>query len=98
YLLANWHTGNPQLFAIAIIALHQHSDGVAAVFRTKLAGSSSNPALEFVAHHSCPAAGAAFLHRAAVCRVERLEHVLRLNLETVNVIQPSVPGFGDHGK
>src|SRR5437763_631559 len=30
-LFANWHACDPQLFSVAVIALHQHAHGVSAV-------------------------------------------------------------------
>jgi hypothetical protein len=57
---------------------------------------SSDPAFEFIADHSRAAANIAFLHWTAAGGIERMKSVFGLHMESVNVIEPSVPGFSNH--
>ena len=50
--------------AHSVVALHQDSDRVAAVFGVEHAGRCPDPAFEFVADHASAAAYAAFFDRA----------------------------------
>ncbi len=87
-----------QLVALSVVALHQHADGVSARFRIEHAGRSSDPSLEFVADHARSTAHVAFLDRAAVRGIEGVENMLGFHVESVDVVEIAVPGFGHHGQ
>ena len=63
-------------------------------FALELARSGARAALELVADHARAAADAAFLHRAALGAVERVESVLVLHVEAVHVVEVAVVGLG----
>ena len=45
-------------------------------------------------HHSRPSTHVAFFHRASVSAIQGVKRVFRFDVESVHVIQISVPGFG----
>ena len=96
--LADRDAGDAQLVAPSVVALHEHAYRVAACFRVEHARGGSDSSLEFVADHAGSAADVAFFDRAAVRGIERLEDVLGLDVESVDVVEIAVPGFGDHGQ
>ena len=95
---ADGNAGDAQLIAASVVALHQHADGVAAGFRIEHAGGGADSAFEFVADHAGAAADVAFFHGAAVGSIEGVEGVLGLDVESIDVVQIAVPGFGDDGQ
>src|SRR5271169_3180215 len=87
--------GNAQLSALSVIALHEHSDRVAAEFGGKDARRGADAAFEFVANHSRAAANIAFFDSTAMGSIEGVESMFGLHVETVHVVQVIVGGFGD---
>ena len=87
-----------QLISLSVVALHEHADGVPARFRIEHAGGSSDSSLEFVADHAGAAADIAFFDWAAMRGIESVESVFRLHVESVDVVEIAVPGFGDDGQ
>ena len=96
-LAPHWNAGNAQLIALAVIALHQHSHRVAAIFCGEDARGGADAALEFVADHAGAAADIAFLDCTAVRAVDGVKYVLRLDVEAIGVVEISVPGLRDDG-
>src|SRR5262249_17001188 len=90
------NAGDAQVGAQAVVALDQYAERVAAVLVSELPRGGADPALEAVADHAGAAANHAFLHGPRARSVERLEHVLGLDVEAVDVVQPAVPGLGHH--
>ena len=88
--------------ATPAIRLNECADGVAVAglsapgIRRDHARRGASPALELITNHAGPAADAAFGDRPALRGIERVRDVLRFHMESVDVIQPAVPGFGDH--
>src|SRR5581483_3802437 len=95
-LLPHGNTGDPQLTTPAVVALHEYSYRVAAIFAVKHAGGGSNSAFEFIADHAGSAADVAFFDHAAVGGVESMKSICEFDMESVDVIQFAVPGFSNH--
>ena len=57
---AHRDTGNPQLVAAAVVALHQHCDRITSGLRIQDARTGANASLELVANHASPAADVTF--------------------------------------
>src|SRR5215468_7530178 len=89
---------DPQLLARSVVALHQHSDGVATGFGVEHPRASSDSPLEFVTDHAGSTANIAFFHRSGMCGVEGVPGIFRLHVESVDVVQISVPSFGNYGQ
>ena len=53
-------------------------------------------AFELVTDHSCSAADAPLLHRAAMRGIESVPDILRLNMKAIDVVKPAVPCLGDN--
>ncbi len=87
-----------QIVARSVVALDEDTDRVAAVLRTQASRGGADAALVAVADHPGAAADAAFLDRTAVRAVERAIDMLGLDVKAVDVVQPPVPGFCDHGQ
>src|SRR5208283_5488700 len=62
------------------------------------AGRGADAALEFVADHASAAADVALFDGAGVGGVEGMESVFGLDVESVDVVEIAVPGFGDNGE
>src|SRR5579871_1377766 len=97
-LFADRNAGNTKFGAASVVALHQHANGVAAIFGVKHARRSADTSLEFIADHSGPAAHAAFFHWAGVGSIKSVPGVFGFHMEAVDVVEPAVPGFGDDGQ
>src|SRR5207302_2016668 len=83
---------NPQLASAPIIALHQHAHCVAAVLGVEHSRRSADAALKLVADHPRAPADVAFLYRATVGRIQRMKGVVRRYVESITVVQISIPG------
>jgi len=92
------NAGDAELIAASVVALHEDADGIAAGFSIEHAGSSADAAFEFVADHSGAAADIAFFDGAGVGDVEGVPGVFGMNVESVDVVEPAVPGFGNDGQ
>src|SRR6266699_4646457 len=79
-------------------SLHEDAHGERAEFRVELARRSANTTLEAVANHPRAAAHIAFFDRSSVRGIDRVESMLRFDVETVDVVEPAIPGFRDDGK
>ena len=97
-LFAYGDAGDAQLVAASVIALDQNADRVTAIFRIENARGGADASFKFVADHASAAADVAFFDRAAMRGVERVESILGFHVESVDVVQPAVPGFGHHGE
>src|SRR5882762_8779036 len=86
------------MVAASVVALHEDADCVPSGFRIEHARGSSDSSFEFVANHAGAAAYAAFFDRAAVRGIESVENVLGFYVESVDVVEIAVPGFGHHGQ
>ena len=60
------------------------------------AGSGADAAFEFVADHAGSAADVAFLDGAGVGGVEGVPGVFGMDVKSIDVVEPAVPGFGDN--
>ena len=69
-----------------MVALQQHAHGVAALLGGEAAGGGADAALELVADHAGAPADVAFRHGAAARRVEGVEHIFGVNVESVHVV------------
>ncbi len=87
---------NPQVWADSVVALNEDAYRVASVFRAEFAGRSADSALKLVANHSRAATDDTFLDIPIVSCVNGVEGVLGLHVKTVNVVEPTVPGFSDN--
>src|SRR5215472_5277623 len=92
-LQAHRHSGDSQVLPVAVIALHQHTDGVRAELCIRFSRRRADAAFEPVANHSRTAAHVAFFDRAAARGIDRVKSVFGLDVKAVNVVQPAVPGF-----
>ncbi len=97
-LLANRHAGDGQLRAAPAVALDQDPHRVPAIFFWQHARCRSRSALEAVAHHPRSAARVAFGYRAGPRGIEGGKHVIRLDVEAIDVVQIPIPGLGDYRK
>src|SRR4029077_2277081 len=95
---SNGNSSNAKVFAAAVIALHEHADNVATSLRGERTRRRADATFITVANHAGTAADAAFLNGAGLCGIDGLKNVLGLHVEAVDVVEPAVPGFGDHGK
>src|SRR5258708_24302 len=93
---ANVDPGDAKLVARTIVALHQHADGIATLFRVEDARTGTDPSLEFVTDHARAAADIAFFDRPAVSGIECMPCVLGFDVESVNVVEIAIPGLGDY--
>src|SRR5207247_8561352 len=84
-LAPDGHAGDSQLVASSVVALHQHADGVAALFDIEHPGSGADATFEFVADHSGTSAHTSFFDEAGMSRIERMKNVLGLHVKTVYV-------------
>src|SRR5450631_2900918 len=82
----------------AEIALNQNADGVASGFFGQLARSRPSAALPFEADHSGAAADVAFGDGATVSICHRRASVFGGDVETIDVVQVAIPGFGNDGQ
>src|ERR1019366_1030763 len=96
--LADGNARDAQLVALSVVALHEHADRVAARFRVEHARRGSYSSLEFVADHAGAAAYVAFFYGAGVRGIQGVEDVLGFHVESVDVVEIAVPGFGHHGQ
>ena len=80
--------------APAVVGLDEDPDGPAAAVLRQHSRRGADSAFELVADHPGAAADAALGDRSARGGVARLEHVLRLDVEPVHVVQPEIAGFG----
>src|SRR5208283_3895494 len=90
---ADGHAGDPKLVAASVVALHEHADGVADALGIEDARGGSDSAFEFIADHASAAAYVAFFDEAAVRGVERVESVVGLDVKSIDIVEPAVPGF-----
>ena len=91
-------TGTPfdaQPGPAAVVRLHEHTDGPAVLDD---AGGRADAALEAVADHAGAAADGPLLDCAAVRARKRRRHVLRRDVEAVDVVEEAVPGLADDGQ
>ena len=88
-------SGDAQLLAGSVVALDEDADGVASGFGGEHAGRRANASLKFIADHSGAAAYVALFDCAGVGGVERMEGVFGMDVKSVDVVEPAVPGFGD---
>src|ERR1019366_3832539 len=84
--LADGNARDAQLVALSVVALHEH------------ARRGSYSSLEFVADHAGAAAYVAFFYGAGVRGIQGVEDVLGFHVESVDVVEIAVPGFGHHGQ
>src|SRR5258708_29268506 len=92
---ADRNPGNAQIVFRAVVALHKNSNRVSAIFRLQLARSRADSSFESVADHSRAAANIAFLNGAGRRSVDGAQSMLGPYMETVDVVEPSIPGFRD---
>src|SRR6202035_6190764 len=85
------NTGDPQIVPRAVIALYEYAHRVAAILRLQAARRSADPALVAVAYHAGAAADAAFFDGSGMRAVEGMQHMLWLDVKSVDVVQPAVP-------
>src|SRR5207302_11174122 len=90
-LLADRHAGDAQQWTAAVIALHQHADGVLRGLDPGPPGGGADSPLELIADHTGPAADTALGDGPRARRVESLKDVLGLYVETVDVVETAVP-------
>ena len=95
---ADVNAGDAELIAASVVALHEDADGVASGFGVEHAGGGADAAFEFVADHACAAADVAFFDGAGVGGVEGVPGVFGMDVESVDVVELAVPGFGDDGQ
>ena len=95
---ADVDAGNAQLIAGSVVALDEDTDGIASGFGVEHAGGGADAAFEFVADHSGSAADVAFFDGAGVGGVEGVPGVFGVDVESVDVVEVAVPGFGDDGE
>jgi hypothetical protein len=95
---ADGNAGDAELVAASVVALDEDADGIAASFGVEHARGGADAAFEFVADHARSAADVAFFDGAGASDVEGVEGVFGVNVESVDVVEPAVPGFGDDGQ
>src|SRR5258708_27819023 len=93
---ADGDAGDAELITASVVALDEDADGVASEFGVEDAGRRPDAAFEFVADHAGAATDVAFFDDAGVSYVEGGAGVLGLDVESVDVVEPAVPGFGDN--
>src|SRR6266571_8883944 len=76
---ADGNSGNPQIVFRAIVARHENSNGVTAVFRLEPSRRRADSSLEAIANHSSAAAHGAFFDCAGVRGVDGVKGVLRFD-------------------
>src|SRR6267378_2704442 len=87
------NAGDAQIVFRAVVALHKNSNRVTAVFCVQLAGGCADSSFEAVADHSGATANVAFRNRAGRRGIDGVQSVLRLHVESVDVVEPAVPRF-----
>ena len=95
---ADGDAGDAELIAGSVVALDQDADGVASSFSVEDARTGADAAFEFVADHAGSAADVAFFDGAGVGDVEGVPSIFGLDVESVDVVEIAVPGFGDDGE
>src|SRR5579864_3554543 len=85
--------GDSQLLARAVVALHQHADGVSAGLGVEYTRTGADTAFEFVADHSGATAFVSFFDPAGMGGVESVPRIFRLHVESIDVVQVSIPGL-----
>jgi hypothetical protein len=84
--------------AAPVVALDEDAHGVAARGGGQDARGGADASLEPVADHAGAAPDVALRNGAARGAVERSKHVLRRDVEPVDVVERAVVGLGDHRK
>src|SRR5205085_10391202 len=98
---ADRRAGDRQRGASSEIRLNENCDRetlrrfILSHFDVDLARRSPVSAFEFVTNHSSSSADAPLLNRAAVRGVEGMKYVFRLYMESVRVVEKSIPRFRD---
>jgi hypothetical protein len=95
---ADGNAGDAELVAASVVALDEDADGIASSLGFEHAGRGADAAFELIADHAGATADIAFFDRAGVGDVEGVEGVFGLDVKSVDVVEPAVPGFGDHGQ
>src|SRR4029077_7027333 len=90
--------GDTEIHARAVVALHEHTDGIASVFCGKRVRRGANASFVATADHTCATAHVAFLDGTGFRGVDGVEGVLGLDVKPVDVVEPAVPRFGDDGE
>ena len=88
--LADGDAVHAQTRPLAVVRLHEDADHPAVLSDSRRGADS---ALEAVADHAGAAADGALVDRAVARPLERLLHVLGLDVEAVDVVQEAVPGL-----
>src|SRR5438132_13792469 len=88
-LFAHRHNGDAQISARPVVALHENANCIAAELGIEHARRGPDPAFELIAYHSRAATDCAFFDRATGSRIKRAERMLRLDMKSVDVIQPA---------
>src|SRR5437868_4781169 len=102
--LAHRHACDGELGAPAEVGLHENADRETArrclflFLHLDAAGGGAGSAFEFITNHPGSSAYATLVDRAPMRGVERVENVLGLHVETVHIVQPTVPGLCDNRK
>ena len=79
---ADGNSGDAEILARAVVALHQNADGVAAIFDFEAARRRADAALESVANHSRAAANRALFDGPAVRGIDGVETRARASRES----------------
>src|SRR6267378_8517552 len=92
---ANRDSGDAKILARAEVALDEDPDGVAAVFFRELARRCADASFEAAADHAGATADIAFVDATRLRGFDGVESVLGFDVEAVDVVQPTIPGFSD---
>src|ERR1700748_661660 len=96
YLVTHGSSGDAKQVADAKIALDQHANCIATKAFRQFARGLAGAALEFEAYHSGPAAYVALGDWPRVRILHCGNRVVRLYMEAVDVVQFTIPRFGDN--
>ena len=95
---ADGNAGDAELVAASVVALDENADGVAAFFASSTREEVPMPPLNSLQIMPVPPPTLPSSTGPAVGSVEGVEGVFGLHVESVDVVEPAVPGFGDDGE
>jgi hypothetical protein len=78
--------------------LDKHANRIPATLLIEDSGTRTDAAFEFVANHAGAAANIAFFNGAGVRHIKSVPGILGFHMESVDVVEVAVPGFGDNGQ
>jgi hypothetical protein len=95
-LLAHRDASNTELTARAVVALHEHADGVATGFSIEHARRGADATLESMAYHAGATTNVSLRDPATGGAIQRGDGMRGCHVKAVDVVESAVVGLGDN--